>query len=304
MRQLGTFSTFALRCFFGELGDKTFFLTVILTAWVATWVPRGRPQRQHQFMVFAGALMGLLLHVILVTFDLISARGSALFNFLSVALLVGIGIKLHFQVQSRRKAQEYISDEGATKTEEDAQAWNTTGGAPTASTWNTYATRAAEVQAGITSAEEPQWQHASASPPAQDYGSMHEPDKDLIKEHLQEEGSALAKCNSLVIAGVISMAVIFVVEVAERSQYSFLSSGQEKGIMLIFSAMLGFLVATIVAVFFGYFMESMMKDEWLLFTSEMALFAMALVCFSQAMLGLSTLSMREAATALLAFTSK
>jgi len=297
LQQLGTFWKFSLRCFFGELGDKTFFLTVLLTAWVVTWesVPHGRPQRHHQLMVLAGALSGLLLHVVLVSFSVVSAKGSSIFNFISVVLLVSIGIKLHFQVQSVRKlaeARESTYDEPAAKVKDDTQAWNTAGAAPTSTSWNNYAARA-----------QPPTEEGAQSSSAQGYGSMNEPEKDAwghdaVKDPPQEEQKT--SFNTLIVAGLISMALIFVIEVAERSQYSFLASGESKGTSLVLSSMLGYTVATCFAVFVGYLMESMMKDEWLLFTAEMAFFAMALISLSQAVLGLSPLSM-QAKLALMAF---
>lgn len=302
LQQLGTFWTFALRCFFGELGDKTFFLTILLTAWVATWesARRGQAKRYHQLMVLAGALAGLLLHAILVSFDLVSARGSTVFNFLSVVLLVSIGIKLHFQVQNAKLAGHECGPTKQVETQD--QVWNTTAGA---SWMNGRAQPPSSVQSnGTTEASTEQWAHFRAG--AQDYGSTNDAEKDpcdhdIIKEPPQDE--QITSFNTLIVAGLISMALIFVIEVGEVSQYYYLAQGVDKGVWLGSSSMLGYTIATCVAVFAGYVMESqILSDEKLLFIAEMAFFAMAVICTSQAVLGLNSLSMRQAAMALLSFT--
>merc|ERR1719316_1223814 len=68
---------------------------------------------------------------------------------------------------------------------------------------------------------------------------------------------------SLVIVGTLTAALIFVLEVGEKAQYSFLTSGEEKGFMLVFSSMLGYLPATCIAMLSGYMLEIQLPPKWL-----------------------------------------
>jgi len=305
--QIDIFWRFALRCFVGELGDKTFFVVVLLTAWVATWDgirDSGREQRQHQLMVLVGALAGLLLHVILVSFSAVSVGGSSIFNFIGVALLIVMGIILHLKLHKEKASGKYIADERDVRKEKET--WNQfapqprAGAASDIERWNSNAFRAAPPSTLPVEGQQQGYGTVVAPP-----GGAASPE--WAKDELRPGDEGGVRLSSLLLVGAMSMALIFVIEVGDRSQYSFLTSGRTTGASLIVSSMLGYTFATCIAVFVGYLLENMIDpkhNSWLLFAAEMGCFAMALVCLSQAVLGLSPLSIGTATAALLGIHSE
>lgn len=306
LHDAGVFWKFMFRCFFSELGGKTFFVVALLAAWVATWegVCVGRQQRQHQLMVLAGTLTALLLHAILVIFHAISSWGSSVFNFTGAALFAAMGTKLHLELQ---KAQlgvaEKLGDKMSEEKDETATVWNPL--APQIQPqWNSMAFRAQPNTASQAAAPADRSQGA-AGVPAQTYGSMPTPPSSVpewAKEIPKPVGQEAVNVRTLLFAGFLTMVLVFVVAVGDRSQYSFLQPGETRSASLVVSSMLGYILATCLAVLVGYFMESILHpDVWVLFAAKLGFFALGIICFSQAVLGLSPLSLRNAATALLAF---
>lgn len=311
LQEIGVFSKFALRCFFGELGDKTFFVAVLLAAWVATWdgLCAGWQQRQHQLMVLAGVLAGLVLHAVLVSVHLVSVTGSSAFSFAGVVLLVAMGTRLHLDLRKvqLRDAQQRAKPDLVDQAKQSEEAWNPRGptvGTPAQTAWNSMAFQATAPPTIDAPAAD---QQALAGPGSKDYGSttsseaavpawVKEPN--LMKPS-EEKGTPIG---TLLMAGIVSMVMIFVIEVGEKSQFQLLASGELWGASLVVSSLIGYIFATGIAVLIGYYMESMLDDKWLLFVAEMGFFAMGLVCFSQAVLGLGFLSIGKTA-ALLGFSS-
>lgn len=266
-----------LRTFFGELGAKPFFLAVLLTAWVATWegtrLAKGGHQRHHQLMVLVGILAGLLLHSILVAFHIISTSGSPAFGFTGAMLLVGLGAKVQLELRYAQDREASLSEEGkaAMKNEKD-EVFNPLAApltAPTQSPWNRFAFR------------------TQPAPPAEGYGSTSAPTTATEQEPVKLVEEDRLPVYTLFVAGFISMTLAFLVQVGEASS---LELGEQKDFMLILSSNIGYFLSTCIAVLIGYLMESVLHpDVWVLFAAELGFFAMALVCFSQAVLGLSSL---------------
>lgn len=298
---IGVFWRYALRCFFGELGDRSFFVTLLLTAWVASWASRRAAKRvvQHQLMVLAGALLGLLLHLTWVTLHINGRWAASTFNFMGMALLVAIGIQIDLELRRLQKDAIPSLDKAESETGD--------GGDPT---WNSYAQHhftkrtswnpwAGTSEAGDKAATTDQ---SSAIATSQSYGTI----KTKEVPPTINEGEEEAPFWSYFIVGILTAALIFVLEVGEKAQYSFLTTGEEKGFMLIFGSMLGYLPATCIAVLSGYMLEIQLPPKWLpslWFAAELAFFGMALACFSQAILGFGSLAIvvKKATVVLLGF---
>lgn len=266
-----------LRTFFGELGAKPFFLALLLTAWVATWegtrLAKGGHQRHHQLMVLVGTLAGLLLHSILVAFHTISKSGSPAFGFTGAMLLVGLGMKVHLELRYAQDREASLSEEGkAVMKKEKDEVFNPLAApltAPNQTPWNRFAFRT-----------QPQ------PPPAEGYGSTSAPTA-AEPEPVKPVEEDRLPIYTLFFAGFLSMTLAFLVQVGEASS---LQLGEQKDFMLILSSNIGYFLSTCIAVLIGYLMESVLHpDIWVLFAAELGFFAMALVCFSQAVLGLNSL---------------
>jgi len=294
LREMGTFWKSALRCLFVEMSNKTFFVIVLLAAWVAIWecISRSRQQRLHQCMVLVGALAGFLVHILLVNSGAIAMLGSSSFSLAGVVLLLGIGIKLHFEFKGMQKAGSLMKQGSG----EASNPLATQVPSVPSTTWND----AAFGKAPFAAAEAIPTESATA-PSSQGYGSTSNA-ADWSKEdrHVETEESSMW---TLLAAGLISMALVFVLEAGTPTRNTSLKSEELSDLMFVLGSMLGYFLATCIAVSFGYIMQGMLEDEWLLFAAELVFFAMALVCFSQAILLLAPLSLGKTATVLLGLQS-
>lgn len=132
----------------------------------------------------------------------------------------------------------------------------------------------------------------------EDYGSTEGvPQGD--EETKVAPGTGSLTC-SLLQSGFISMALVFIVEVSERSPYAELPVAQ-KGISATMVLLVAYALASSIAVLLGYAVSSQGKAQ-LFFLAQFAYLALALACLSQAMMGIPSLAIsHQAATALLSF---
>lgn len=302
------------RCFFGEIGAKTFFLTILLTIWVATWEHRkSRYALLHQVMVVVGALVGLVCHSFLVSANVMTSSGNAAFNFGSVVVLFFMGVVLRVQHGRLPKEPDSKGDDSLKKLEEttdqaEAPSWN-----PVATNWSTQPSwnPLAEKGQSATAVPSPDVAPATkgpdpaqqqwASPPGQTYGSMAPPNTSWQTEKLGvSDVEEQFPYYTLVGAGILAMALGFIVQAGQQPVIPNLS-----GAVVVGSSLLGFVPALLIASCIGYAMEGFADNpsatKRLLFAAELGCFALALVCFSEAMLSLRMFAGAKSPLALLGF---
>jgi putative Ca2+/H+ antiporter (TMEM165/GDT1 family) len=298
--EVNEFWKYALHCFFGELGDKAFFVTVLLSGWVASWesVRNSRRVLLHQFVVFAAAVCGLTIHVMWACFHIHAMQNTHSIHFAGMVIMLCLGFRIHLDLKTFEKTDQpsWCADYATERLEGEQKTLETIA-------WNPLSKRCATPQPAWNVPSPPAW-----NPLAFGYGSVEPPACDMPDAVLDSVcGDLPAKessAQSLVLVGFLTVILICVVEVGDQAQYSLLTTvDSQTGAKLAVSSTIGYIMATLAATLIGHIMERTFPDPRLLFATELGFFCMAVTCFSQAVLGLSTFAIARRATALLGLDS-
>lgn len=249
-----------MRAFFGELGDKTFFLTAVLATW-CPWegVRNGDHLSTQQVLVCAGAILGLFAHVVVVA----SIRSSAwdtwrhqswVFELTSCTLLALLGLRA------------YVGRVGAVLP-------------------STADAEGAESDPLVRKEPEPQYNKDAFTFPAlptteHDYGSTG--DMMMTADGLLGERISNHAC-STIFAFVATASLIFVLEAEDKSWYA-LVAGDRQGSDTVLGAAMGFMSMAMVAALVGHVLWFQLEAYHVRFLAISTLLSLSLVSFSQAML--------------------
>jgi len=264
-----------LRSFLGELGDKTFFLTVILAVWCPWDGIRGGSEHSFQLaMVFAGSLAALLLRVALASAGLgaLPTRDNACEATACIVLTI-LGLKAKIELdRADAKAAKALGERSPLKG----------GGAETEAAdepvkWNTAAFASAPPA--------PKW----PEPPA--YGTLQpaSPADGILSEPLGD------KLVSHVLAFVAPLALGFALEAEDKSSGALAAIHRGGSPSLALGAALGLVPAVAAAVGLGYVAGRQMSDQRLLFLAVVGLLALSLVSLSQALAHLGAANFQPSA---------
>lgn len=301
----------ALCCFFGELGDKTFFVTVLLAAWCPSWdgVRNSADGKTMacilQLLVLAGAALSLLVRTLLVSAGVHPAWWVAGFNFIACATFIGFGVFVRFQQVSAGKVDKltgagsknadnpfltsrsyYPTELEASNTDNDESArWNTWAQQKMTSgeTWNPLSYKPA-YSAGVNSSEPAGAQSLASGWQRQSYGTV----RALPKDVGGQSGNEVIFMIAAFLAGLVT---VFMCESLDKSQMAFVNGGNHKyDFGGVISAMFGYIPALVVAVGVGCILEGTLMDEWLLFTIQIGFFSLGFISFSQACFAMASMS--------------
>lgn len=231
--------------FFGELGDNTFVLTAILTAW-CPWegVRHGKDLRVQQGLVGAGAFMALAFRSLLQSMVRNPQFGGGTFNALSCGVLLLFAVKAFLNV--RQPSPE--EDELTVADESQSSAAIIQHGSPQqATSYSTYAV------SGIDAESKSYTDH--------------------IMEHVTINILALG----------IPFVMCFFVESSDMSQMVALS-GDIKGLGNTLGCILGFLPSVLLAVCCGIVMGTRCSPTTVATIACVASLALAIANFGQAFL--------------------
>lgn len=211
------------RVLFGELGDKTFFFAVVMTAW-CPWngVRCGRGVGVQQCLVFWGCYTALSIQVILEgTLEDVKPVG-AIFSGIACGFLLILGLRAFMTIsQEQGTRSKEPSDAGMDESDAPKSETSTEG-----FTWNKTAFMSSD--------------YGSIAPPVSADGALAERPSD--------------RRVSEVLALIISLIVVFFLEVGDKSQWVILA-GNHVGGPLIIAGMLGFLPAMVLATVLGIMLE-------------------------------------------------
>jgi len=276
-----------LRSFLGEVGDKTFFLSIVLTA----WCPWGgiRRDEEHLFqtlLVFAGGLVALVLRVVFesVGWSTFPFRDSV-FEASSFIVLMILGMKAKLELD-RADAHEQGSKR-LPKAEGD-------GGNPfnvkAEDMEKTPADDDAKWNVGAFSAIAPGVAVAEQEQQAQGYGAipLATSADGVFSERISD------KLVSHILAFLVPLVLGFAVEAEDKSDVALMAPHMTTA--TAFGACLGFLPAVLVAVGIGYIANRQLSDPRLLFLIVMGLTSLSLVSLSQALMHLGAASLEPQAT--------
>lgn len=263
-----------LRAFLGELGDKTFWLTVVLAAW-CPWqgirsTQDGALARCQQGLVFAGAAAALSARALLLAMFGIADELSASFEVITTACLLLLLPKLWHDASLAERDEEQ-----RTKLLESASKRPFSGMIPT------------------MSGAVPKDESGSDEDAAADYGTLHSDDAEGQYGASKDKDSGLAATAAAeqvmesymatLFAWIVPMFLVYCAEAEDKSQAAWthtLPSGQAD----VAWGLLGIVVATALAVFIGFVLERQVSNHRIAWTAFSAFTAIALMSLSQAML--------------------
>mmetsp|Transcript_19997 Transcript_19997/g.42702 ORF Transcript_19997/g.42702 Transcript_19997/m.42702 type:complete len:328 (-) Transcript_19997:68-1051(-) len=283
-----------LRGFLGELGDKTFFLTVIFAAWCPWGGLRSGSDRSFQlFLVFGGATVALASRVAFPAHDAAvePPLRSAFDGVVAVALLL-----------LATKARVELNHAEVSAKRRHGLLWSTPQGGG-ASSRNPFEESAEEIKASHVCDWNPQAfarpaEPSPAAPPLPEeaavgkaqatvaaYGAMLLPPTSadgVFSERISDDHV------SSVLAFLAPLVLNFLAEAEDKSRDALLPPqfDPSAGCALL-GAALGLAVAVMLAVFVGYILECQLSDRRALFSVASALLVLSLISISQALLHLS-----------------
>mmetsp|Transcript_101685 Transcript_101685/g.283080 ORF Transcript_101685/g.283080 Transcript_101685/m.283080 type:complete len:326 (-) Transcript_101685:123-1100(-) len=291
----------------GELGDKAFFVTLILAAW-CPWqgIREGQDAFGERCLVCVGASLGLVARLIAQYYlpDLTAAA-----CWFDMAACVALGILGLRAVIERRMLPESLEmlptpakEDGATIEGSADTPWNKTAfswlpsmpglprnpfaaedaSVPTETMWNKSAFPSFTAR-GAPPAAEAEDQQASSQPAS--YGTMVKPPwsaNGLLSERMSD--SLVSK----ILAVPVTFTLVFITQAdgkGEETQFAFGKSGTH----VILGSILGVVIAMMLAVLFGGFLEINLNRRQALVPVIFTLFSISLVGLSQALLHLPKL---------------
>jgi len=308
----GTLWRSALRCFFGEMGDMTFFITVLLTVWCPLrGVRSGRQVNIQHLFVWLGSVCALGIRSVLVAVGPGDVWQSG-FNFITAGMMIILGFKAKHEL-----AQVYAQKGIPSKPEVPPQGNAETRTPPGSTNWNPIANTfllpatwnplyhdsekdaaAAPEEPGVTVGS-PGGNGGGPQQAVQGYGSIVPPQAQrpvaLVPtarkpEDSEEEPGGIILTLSLSLG--IPLVMIFLGEAGDKSQGALIGC-EVQGAEFVLVGMLGYAVAALIAVVTGFVLERALYDEQLLFSVEIGLFVMSFVCITEGLLGLGALAARD-----------
>jgi len=303
-----------LRSLLSELGDKTFFLTIVLAAWCPWEGIRGSGDRLLQLcLVFAGAFLALALHAVqfLTAEPSASGRWTCTCEVLTCLFLFVLGAKAKLELGrvdangQQSSGQQAVSANpfkeplppgtmpaggkwnerafgaltaplaSSTECEErPAAVYGPCACIPTGGKWNEKAFGALMAPWVVSMEREEQ--------PSAVYGSFSPP---MTSAHGVFSERISDKLVSHILAFVATLTLVFMAEAEDKSQDAFgtLPAKTSPDTDVIAGAVLGFLPATALAVFLGFILERQLSDQRMLFFVTCVLLGLSLVAFSQAL---------------------
>mmetsp|Transcript_66320 Transcript_66320/g.105027 ORF Transcript_66320/g.105027 Transcript_66320/m.105027 type:complete len:297 (+) Transcript_66320:54-944(+) len=267
------FGNYILRTSISQCGSKTFFLSVILTAWCPWQGVRNGSTNQalQSILVFLGSFLSFALRIGLLGFVSDKTWQFGTCDAVSCVLLFMLGIKARMDLASC-DAREVRMRFNATSHGADAA-----GGAPDPekpkepfSQWNSAAF---STFMPASEAKEP------AGPATTQYGT----ETQFVPSDGVLSGRPDDRSVSNLLAFVLTFVIIFLAQADDRSITALIQTGVQSP-DAICGALLGIFLPTVVAVFFGIFLEGSLIDSRLLFTVSSILLALSFISLTQALL--------------------
>jgi putative Ca2+/H+ antiporter (TMEM165/GDT1 family) len=282
----GTVGQSCLRGFLGELGDKTFLLTVIFAAWCPWDGVRKQENRVAQLaLVFSGALAALAVRTVLLATSTHTALAPAGFEVSSCVLLAVLGLKALYDLKQTdpfaRKLCEpvnpYKFDSGGGPGDEPSNM--------PLSGWGGGGYNGLPGFARPSPVPEMEQPNGGGFNSTGAYGAV--PYAPPAGGYLQDSGSN--EVARLALAFVLPFVVEFIVEGGDKS-FEALSDIHTWGVSVVAGAMLGFFIAVFLGMVLGFILERQLMDQQMLLLVTAVFFSLSLICLSQALLHLTAAS--------------
>lgn len=302
--QLGTFGRAAALSFVAELGDKTFFLTVILAAWCPVSGIRNKPGASlQQAFVAAGAVCAMALHVsLLVVIPGFPGSHHSFFDWsLGSAAVVfqgALGMQAMLELRRAERTRKdssttakLISNRPLHASKGDiGQEFNPSSFLGTFKAYNPDDYESESGEGGAPAAA----QEAGKADPDRKDGCGHNPFEDEVAatygavninasaapSQKKEVPSTLSSASA---ALLIPFVAIFLDEVGDKSLEA-LRAEVSPTIVIATGATIGYMISSMFAACVGFLLERQLTERRLLFAMVTGLWALVLVTCSQAIL--------------------
>jgi len=269
-----------LNGFFGEVGDKTFFVTVVFAAW-CPWggIRGGRQGGLQRVLVCLGSLAALMLDEILLAFLPDVERWPWLCDAISCFLLALLFVRAWFcipwtSVKAAPAKDSEAAEEGSAEDPSQSGGGEATWNQDAFSSLNPFGANpfgASATEEKVGKAEQ------SAS-----YGSV------VLPATSADGARKVDSVTSIVLAPVITFIMVYLAEADDKSHRALLNGGilgLDRGIGFF----IGYIPAVILAVVSGFILVRKMRSEFLLFLLQVLLFGMCLISLTEALLHLGVL---------------
>lgn len=258
------------RCFLGELGDKTFFLTLVLAAWCPFYGVRNCPDSVlQQGLVLAGVACALAARVVMVELGGEPAWWDRYFDFLATVVLLVLGVKAKIELRYADAA------DCADRLSRTRAADRSTSPKPTFWTPLSYYDPDPPVAQAAVDHRSVEQGHPDKG---FDYGSIADGRSSFGAPKAETMTSDVL---SMVAAFVVPLLVAFSAEADDKSLAVLEEINRTLTPASALGAVVGCSLAVCVAVFAGFLFERQFSDQRLLFTVMFVCFSLALVSLSQ-----------------------
>lgn len=279
-----------LRAMLGELGDKTFFLVVMLAAWCPWEGVRSDGRTFQQCLVFLGSTIALAVRIILLaTLDDPNFHSWA-FEVLACVLLLLMGLKAWIGIRTAANTLEEASAKKGHQAGDPEAVKQSIKTESTEPQWNNPFGTTEPIDDSSPAAEEgPTWNKeafpfAPATTQQSTYGGVKEMTADGVLSNKLSD-----KFLSGILSFMCSCVLIFVAEADDKSESILVKAGR-RGFDTALGAILGILPTIALAVLIGSIIERQLS-AWHILSGVMATtFALTLISLSQALQHISVLN--------------
>lgn len=276
------FKRSCLRACFGEVGDKTFVLTVAFAVWCPwTGVRDTDDGFKARCFVFVGTMIALTIRIILLTSLVDPFFMEATFDYVSCFLLSMLALRAYIEmgrVEAFEATMGLLGDKASGRDAKKDLETDAREDLPEEG-WNQAAFVAPPPLPAGTASDA----MTPASSERENYGSVspriHSADG-LLSERISD------RLASLIISFVLPLITVFAVEAEDKSEVAIFLGGRSGNTDVATGAVLGLLPAVMFAVVLGYILERRLPDQWAAFLVLSILLTLALVEMSQGLLHL------------------
>lgn len=279
------------RTLLGELGDKTFFLTVIFAAWCPlNGIREGSTTQSQRIFVCLGAFCSLVLWSVLYDSGYVARYGDGVWNFAACSVTGIIGCKAALELQNLdSRVGEPLFNRPATANNTTYAATPTTAQAPVK--WNPVVVGGVDAEsqsfAALSKGSEAAGVASSATVEKGPQGAAAVAPTDK-KRTPEEKWTPLTYIYYLGASFWIPFGCAFLCEVSDKSSYTLLQ-GSHNGFDFTIGVLIGAMIVVTIAGIAGFIFERTLSDARILFTATMVLYGVSLIGATQGVINIGIL---------------
>lgn len=282
-----------LRACFGELGDKTFLLTVAFSIWCAWAGIRDNDDCiKARCLVFASTLIALGVRIILLTSLVDPFFAEAMFAYAGGAMMAVLALAAYVEMGRVEASEMKMGLLGSVGEASGRDMFKETEAHDVPEEgWNQIAfSGSSPLEGGSATPRVPD------VPEKENYGSMGLQGSSMGP--LFRGNAALSdRLASLIISFILPLVTIFVLEAEDKSESAVFLGGRSDSTDVAMGAVVGLVPVVLFAIVLGYVIERRLTDQWAAFLVLSILSSLALVELSQGLMHMAYVQPPEGALA-------